>query len=218
MYFNNIRELIIEIINIFKRRTFFYSVKYVLWIFVDKIRGYDFVKNAGFDKTGLDSGYATVYQATRDTKFLKKVFADIGISGEDSIIDLGCGKAYTLFYFAKFPFKKIGGVELSNYLYGIAKKNMDKLGDKRCFLYHSNATSFTEFDEYNIIYMFNPFRSDIMKKVMENLKESIRRNPRQVVIIYKIPAEHDTIIESGCFELLKSIPGKTDLYNVYISS
>lgn len=217
MYFNNIRELIVEIINIFKRRAFFYSVKYVLWVYIDKIRGYDFVKNAGFDKTGLDDEYATVYQATRDTKFLKKVLKDIGITNEDSIIDLGCGKAYTLFFFSKFSFKKIAGVELSNYLYSIAKNNMDKLGDKRCFLYHISASSFTEFDEYNIIYMFNPFRSDIMKKVMENLRESICRNPRRVIIIYKIPAEHDTIIGTGCFKLLKSIPGKTDLYNVYIS-
>ena len=68
MYFKSIRDLINEIINIFKRRAFFYSVKYVLWVLVDRLRGYDFVKNAGFSKTGLNSGYATVYQATRDTK------------------------------------------------------------------------------------------------------------------------------------------------------
>ena len=107
MYFKSIRELIMEIIYIFKRKAFFYSVKYVLWVLVDKIRGYDFVKNAGFEKTGLDVGQATVYQATRDTKVLKKILADMGISNKDSIIDLGCGKAYTLYYFTKFPFGRI---------------------------------------------------------------------------------------------------------------
>ena len=141
----------------------------------------------------------------------------MGISNKDSIIDLGCGKAYTLYYFTKFPFGRIAGVELSDYLYDIAKGNMDKLGDNRCFLYHANAALFDEFDEYNIIYMFNPFRADVMKKVIENLKESIRRKPRRVFIIYKIPAEHNTIIESGCFELLKFVPGKTNVYNIYVN-
>ena len=49
------------------------------------------------------------------------------ITRDDSIIDIGCGKGRMLYFFSKFPFRKIGGLEYSQELADVARKNMQVL-------------------------------------------------------------------------------------------
>lgn len=65
--------------------------------------------------------------------------------------------------------------------------------------------------------MFNPFPAIVMKKVMENIKKSILRVPRNMTIIYKGAFCHDIIVGNGVFELTDIVEGKTLSYYVYKS-
>lgn len=217
MYFEGIKGLIVEIYKVFRDKRFWYSVKYCLWVIIDKLRGVDYIKNAGYNKTGLDPKVSLVYQATRDTKILKQILESIGIQSTDCIIDLGCGKGYMLKYFSRFPFGKIGGVEFSTYLVEIAQDNIRKDKLSKCVVYCEDAACFTEYDEYNMIYMFAPFRECVMKEVMMRIRESLERKHRTIYIIYKIPLCHRIIMESGLFDSIYDVEGKTEKYRIYKS-
>ena len=49
------------------------------------------------------------------------------VTQDDAIIDIGCGKGKMLYFFSKFPFRKVGGLEYSQRLIDIAERNMQKL-------------------------------------------------------------------------------------------
>lgn len=217
MYFSNLEDLFRQIIRVFIEKRFWYSIKYIIWILIDRFRGYDFVKNEGYDKIGLDKNKSLVYQATRDTDKLRQaldfVFQNFGLSNAN-IIDIGCGKGYMLYRFSKYPFLKIGGVELSDYLYEKAKTNIERINDNRIELYHEDARCFIKYDDYTVVYMFNPFYDEIMVDVIENIKKSIERNPRHFFIIYKNPV-CDEIVRLGGFKLCYIIKGKTVPYYIY---
>lgn len=113
MYFHSFKEFLYELLKIFKEKRFFYSVKYLWWIVLDRIRGVDFVKNEGYEKIGTSQERSSVYQATRDNTYLYKIMKGIPIKDTDAILDLGCGKGYMLKIFSKYAFFKVGGL---NYL------------------------------------------------------------------------------------------------------
>ncbi|NBJ91361.1 class I SAM-dependent methyltransferase [Parablautia muri] len=217
MYFHSFKEFLYGLLKIFKEKRFFYSVKYLWWIVLDRIRGVDFVKNEGYEKIGTSQERSSVYQATRDNTYLYKIMKGIPIKDTDAILDLGCGKGYMLKIFSKYAFFKVGGVELSERLCEIANKNIRKEKLGKCIVYHADAAEFLEYDEYTHIYMFNPFPAIVMEKVMENIKKSILRVPRNMTIIYKGAFCHDIIVGNGVFELTDIVEGKTLSYYVYKS-
>lgn len=217
MYVKNFRELIEYMIAVFKERRFWFSVKYIFWVLFDRIRGVDYIKNEGYDKVGTTENEASVFQATRDIKYLCKILDEINISSRDAILDLGSGKGYLLKIFAqKYPFNVVGGVELSSRLCNIAESNLRKEGIKNYKLYNINAMEFSDYDNYNYIYMFNPFPSCVMKSVMRNIEEHIKKFPqKKMCIIYRNALCNDDILASGIFYLKKRYPGKTSDYCVY---
>lgn len=217
MYFHNFKEFFREVLLIFKQKRFFYSIKYCFWVIWDWIMGVDFVKNEGYEKIDIERGQGRVYQATRDTSYLKKILKSLDITDKDSMLDMGCGKGYMLKFFSKYPFYKVDGVELSMRLCSIANHNIEKARLKKCTVYHENALEFTKYDDYTYLYIFDAFPASVMEKVMENIKISLERKSRKMTLIYKSPTCHDIIMNSGIFELTKKVRGKTVPYNIYVA-
>ncbi|MDE7430872.1 MAG: class I SAM-dependent methyltransferase, partial [Lachnospiraceae bacterium] len=214
MYVKNLRELIEYVITVFKDKRFWFSVKYVLWILWDKLTGFDYVKNEGYEKLHTKPEESAVYQATRDIKYLNNVLDDLKITSEDCILDLGCGKGYLLKFFSRKGFKKVGGVEISKELCEIARNNLNKEQIKNFEIYNENAITFNKYEEYNYIYMFNPFPSSIMKTVIQNIEAAIT-NDRDLIIIYHNPICHNNVVSNGRFKLVNKYKGKSTEYYVY---
>jgi hypothetical protein len=61
-------------------------------------------------------------------------------------------------------------------------------------------------DDYNYLYLSNPFPCVVMQSVMERLVESLDRKPRPFTIIYLIPRCHDTIVGTRRFKKIKELP------------
>lgn len=215
MYVKSFKEFINYILLVFKEKRFWYSVEYCILVFIERIRGIDFVKNEGYEKLHTSMEKSSVYQATRDTKYLKKVMKQFSITKKDSILDLGCGKGFIMKFFKNYDFGKIGGVELSELLCNIATQNFNKLQYKNCKVYHEDAMIFDNYDSYNYIYMFNPFPQIVMEKVMQHIYESLKKNKRKIVIIYKGPFCHSTIVNEEVFTLKSVMNGKTLPYHIY---
>lgn len=171
-------------------------------IIFDKIRKVDFVMpdyygNKYFNYNNID---AHVYYLSR--KYVLKYVKQLGITNNDMILDIGCGKGKTLYWFSKLGFCQADGVEISPVLAQIAKENMKKLKISSCNVFISDATSFDKYHNYNYFYMFNPFGEETMRSVIEKITESLEKNPRRVTIIYMHPTCDHIILENGLFRLI----------------
>lgn len=167
-------------------------------ILIDGFLGLDFLNVVQPEEVGLDS--ERVYRSSPSgDKYLKKLLLDFNISSQDSIIDIGCGKGSAMRTMLKFPFKQVDGIELSKFIAEIARSNFRKLKIKKSTVFIADASLFKEYDAYNIIYFYNPFPSAVMIEVLNSIVESIKKNDRELVIIYNNPTCDEIVVKNGVF-------------------
>lgn len=124
-------------------------------------------------------------------------------------VDIGSGKGKLLCVAAEFPFQRIIGIELSQGLHETATKNIaayrsrtQKCSDIQSLCQDAGGYQFE--DAKLILYFYNPFSEIVLFQVLENLKLSISKCPRDIVIIYYNPI-HKYIFDQ-CDILSPSIP------------
>jgi hypothetical protein len=132
-------------------------------------------------------------------RHLETVLDTLNISPEDAIVDFGSGKGGALITFAKYPFSKIMGIELSAELLAVAERNLTGLNAKNVHMVEGDAADFTALEEYNYFYFFNPFPSRVMSVVIKNISASLTHKPRKVVIIYFNPEFHTAVATDSPF-------------------
>lgn len=134
-----------------------------------------------------------IYQPT-PYSILEKTLDYLRPKTEDIFIDFGCGKGRVLFFVALQKLKKVKGVEIHKELIDIAHRNLVnfKLNKTVIELINEDAANFKISDE-TIFFMFNPFDCKTLQKVLENIKNSLFDNPRQIRIVYYVPAHHSLL-------------------------
>ncbi len=185
------------------------SLSTKLPIFVEKLRGLDFSTEVQLDELGLDPNLSVGYHPSGD-RYLKQLLKSLKISKQDRILDVGCGKGSAIHIMLRFPFASVDGVEISEPLAEIARRNFKilRVPAERTRITRMNAAKFTQFDPYNFVYLYNPFRRPVFRKVLGNLIDSLKRVPRNVTVIYNNPVCHEDVINSGFFELDSEHPNK----------
>ena len=117
-------------------------------------------------------------------------------------VDLGSGKGRTLLMASDYPFRRILGVELLSSLHQIAQQNLRqyKSTSQKCFALESicgDATAFPFPHDPLVLYLFNPFPESGMRRVLANLQQSLRAQPRPVYVLYHNPLLEHVLTESG---------------------
>jgi len=136
--------------------------------------------------------------------------------GAFTFIDLGSGKGRTLLMASDFPFRRIVGVELLPELHQIALENLRcyKSKSQKCWALEAVCGDATEFSfpaEPLVLYLFNPLPEPGLRRVVANLKNSLRARPREVYVLYHNPLlEHVLTASAG----LTKLDG-TEQYSVY---
>jgi SAM-dependent methyltransferase len=108
---------------------------------------------------------------------------------EYSFVDLGCGKGRVVLCAAAYPFKRVVGVDISESLVQIARRNVDifPARARRCDdvqVLNADATTL-DFPETNILlHLYHPFESEVTAAVLGRLEQSLAQKPRRVVIAY----------------------------------
>ena len=176
----------------------YWKLVYPIILRLDKFRGLDFLSEMSPEALQFNLKRAHGYGPS-GKNFLKEVLSDFNISSTDSIIDVGCGKGSAMKYLLDFPFERVDGIELSGLIADIATQNFKKLNENRCRVFTGDAGYFNQYDDYNYIYFYNPFPPIVMAEVIENLKFSLQRIDREMVIIYMSPTCNHVIAESGIF-------------------
>jgi SAM-dependent methyltransferase len=109
-----------------------------------------------------------------------------------SFVDMGSGKGRALLVASEFPFAKIVGVELSAHLHGIAEENIeryqpDSQACKNFTLHCMNAADYAFGSEPVVLFLFDPFGEEILRRVLANLEASFKAAPREVFVVYVFP-------------------------------
>ena len=173
-----------------------------LIIAIERIRGVDFSSVIQPNQLGFDDKIV-IRGSPSGNSYLHELLKDIGISKNDSILDIGCSKGSAIKCMYSFPFNKIDGIEISHILSSIAIKNFKKLGLDRTTIFNLDAVNFTNYGDYNYFYLYNPFPDSIMKLVIPALVNQIGN--QKAVIIYNNPVCHERIVEYG-FKKIKEYP------------
>lgn len=185
------------------------TVRHTVLVFLERRRGIDIRTTLVIEDVHRDQSRNTSYMPVGNW-FLRRVLNSLPITSRDAIFDFGCGKGGALVTFARYPFRRVGGIELSEELFAIARSNMERLGIRHAALFCGDAAEFTDLalDEYTYFYFFNPFSPRVMDPVMQNVLKSLARRPRPCTIIYANPVCHEVILSTGAFTVTKTFSSK----------
>jgi SAM-dependent methyltransferase len=175
------------------------------------------LRRVTLDELGLPPETAIGYSNSGGPD-LDAVLTALRISPGAAVVDLGCGKGGALITLAQHPFGRVTGIDLSPDLLRVADQNITKMGLDHVDLHCVDAVEF-DLDDYDYVYLYNPFPCNVVRAVMGNLVDSIRRRPRRVTIIYNTPRCHDTVVSSGGFEKVGEYPSGPSLppFFVYVA-
>ncbi len=131
-------------------------------------------------------------------------------------LDLGSGKGRALLMASDYPFRRIVGVEILPALHDLAQENVRKYKSEsqKCFALESICGDATEFPfppKPTVLYLFNPLPEAGLRRVIANLEQSLRENPRQVYVLYHNPLLERVLEESALIHKI----GWTQQYSIY---
>jgi SAM-dependent methyltransferase len=161
-----------------------------------RLRGLDLAP-VDQEALGLDKRVGNWYHDSGGPK-LRAVLRRVPIAPEDVALDVGCGKGGAIITLARYPFRRVDGLELSGELIAVAQRNLRRAG-VRCTLHQGDGAQFQALDDYTFFYMYNTFPSEVMRRFMANLEASITARPRRVTLLYKNPVCHDDVVASRSF-------------------
>lgn len=152
------------------------------------------------EELGLETENRRGYKPTEWTT-LRRILRGYEIREDDVFIDFGSGLGRVVFQAARYPFKRVIGVELSAQLHGLAEENISRnRGRLRCEdvdLVNSDVLHYEIPDDVTFVFFANPFTGPIFASVVDRLLESFDRRPRRMYIIYRNPVEHDYLLSTG---------------------
>jgi hypothetical protein len=124
-------------------------------------------------------------------------------------IDLGSGKGRTLLMASDYPFRRIIGVELLPALHRTAHDNLSTYTNEaqKCFALETICADATEFAfpaEPTVLFLFNPFPESGLRRVVANLEQSLREDPRAVYVLYHNPLLDHVLSESAGLRKLQA--------------
>ena len=144
------------------------------------------VEIAALSVVGKNHAHGYRYQPAGS---IRKILKDLRIDyGKYGFIDFGSGKGRVLLQAAEFPFKSVEGVEFCIELHRIAENNIRQYrrGKLRCGVLKSNLADAAEFPPPAIplvLFIHNPFSTEILASLLGNVRRSVVEHPRDVVII-----------------------------------
>jgi len=177
---------------------------------VDRILDVETAHGVDLADLGLAAPDRVNYEAA-SWRDVRRVLRPSEVRRNDVFLDLGSGKGRIVLMAARYPFSRVIGVELSESLTAIARRNVAtcrlRLRCRNIELVTADVLGYRIPDDVSFVYMFNPFRGAIFETVITQLIASVDRCPRAVQLILRDGANHDRLLRSGRFELVRTSLG-----------
>ena len=155
-----------------------------------------------------------ILQALANSGYIKK---------RDKIIDFGCGKGRVDFYLAYSCKATMIGVEFDFRLYNSALENKkNAISSQRVEFVNLCASKYVVDEDVCGAYFFNPFSTEILEQVINNLRESKLRFDRVINLYFYYPSrdyisylEHQSDIifvdKIDCTDLFREYDQREDI-------
>jgi SAM-dependent methyltransferase len=148
--------------------------------------------------------------------YLRRVLRKRDVTPTDVFVDFGSGKGRVVFQAARYPFARVVGVEISEALNEVARRNIGRnrhrLVCQDVALVTADAAEFEVPDDMTVAYFFYPFAGMTFERVLDNIVASLDRRPRRVRLIYACPGEEESIARTGRFQLVQRSQGARRSY------
>ena len=125
--------------------------------------------------------------------------------GDYTFIDFGCGKGRAVVLASEMPFREVIGVELNTGLARLAQENAEvwrKAGKalSPIRIVCGDALELEWPAGPCLVYLYNPFGEQVMRQLVERLRNQFGERPRDLEVIYQKP-EQAAVFEGG-FEMV----------------
>ena len=112
------------------------------------------------------------------------------IRKKDVVLDYGCGKGRVDFFLSYQTKAKTVGIEYDERIYRSAVENQKTAVSRaKTEFVLARAEEYEVPTEVNRYYFFNPFSVEILRKVMEKIKESQDRDSREAFLFFYYPSQ-----------------------------
>jgi len=150
------------------------------------------------------------------TKTFSRILREFHLDFREFVfVDFGCGKGKALLLASRLPFRQIIGIELWPELFEVALKNLKSYtGKRQCKTFRLLQMDASEFPfprEPGIYYFYDPFREEVLRKVLDNMRRSLAEVPRESYVVYTELERPDILDQADFLTLLKRTPH----YSIY---
>lgn len=119
----------------------------------------------------------------------------------DVFLDFGSGMGRVLILASMYPFKRVIGVEINPELSNVARNNFLNLkSETKCkdiSIVTSDASLYSIPNDVTVIYFNNPFKGEVLERVVSNIYKSLLEYPRPLTIIFGGPRDFERIINEA---------------------
>jgi SAM-dependent methyltransferase len=123
-----------------------------------------------------------------------------------TLVDVGAGLGRVVLHAARRPYRQIVGVEISAALLETAKENRaayrGQLACRDIRLVRADAATFVFPRGDLVVYLYNPFRAEILGPLLDRLCADERR---RLALVYHTPVERATVDAHPAFELVADL-------------
>lgn len=144
------------------------------------------ISSGDLGAVSLSALYATGYLGVPPST-LRPALAALPIRYEDfSFIDIGCGKGRALLIAAEYPFQRLVGIEIAQELCSIARANVALKSDwqNRISVVNQDASTFDFPEGPLVLFLYHPFYTPVLRRLLENLERHLRRSPRPTYLLH----------------------------------
>ena len=171
--------------------------------------GIDTINTEMLDELEIDSpnkAHGNYYEGTNAYIF-KNMFSHVNADVPNTcFVDFGSGKGKAMCMAAEMGFPKIIGVEFSLELVEICRKNLEifkqKSKSKTEFeVLHMDATEYEIPSDATLLFFSNPFDHTLVAKIIDNILKSLKKTPREIVVVHLYPQGNMAFAEHPRFHM-----------------
>jgi hypothetical protein len=165
------------------------------------IDGVDLDQDLALDLRQSSKGYEGVNEL-RLRRMFKALQRAAGDLSRLSFFDVGAGKGRAMMLASAWPWRRIGGVELSAELAQVARRNFAHFekahGLARPFDFIEGDALSCELPQGPLaVFLYNPFDAAIMAKFVQRVADRVARDENPVWILYCNPEHLDVMLAPG---------------------
>lgn len=127
---------------------------------------------------------------------LRKSLGRISVRpGEDVFLDYGCGLGRVIIFAGTKPFKRVIGIDIAPALIVKAGENIRAARGLKCEVIAevADAQTYAVPEDVTVVHFNNPFSGETLERAVANVRESLRRRPRDLTIVFGSPGKFETM-------------------------